>query len=328
MEPRRNYLALRRFFEPSKCRFYPYATGRGGSCKEAMKEELVKLGAELSVYNPVSERLLHVIHYVYSKHIQPKNCVYVEHHCESVQWELIRKDFAEGILVFHRLESILRKKDCSFDDRLLSSAIAKYKQVLKKVEDKLRSAKHVSVANGFAREMVEPKIYGLWKSFFDEEEEAIPEVIRTKILSDLFEPFLNKPKRGEILALSLSSPYILGESFAMQELKEEVVQLGVELSLLVARSMFSLCDNIPSVLHFCFVLYRDVNRDRNLGSAVEDRLLRVIYYVYSKYIKPMNQNAGKSVQRNLISTTLENLVVGFANLNRLVVHVRVCLVLK
>lgn len=56
-------------------------------------------------------------------------------------------------------------------------------------------------------------------------------------------------------------------------------KLGAELSLLVAQSMLLLCDNIPSVLHFCFVLYRDVNRDRNLRSAVEDRLLRVIYYV-------------------------------------------------
>lgn len=88
-----------------------------------MKEELVKLGVDLSVYvaesmfclcddiptmlefcfelwscviadqNPVSERLLHAIHYVYSKHIKPNNGVYDEHHCESAQWELIRKDF-------------------------------------------------------------------------------------------------------------------------------------------------------------------------------------------------------------------------------------------
>lgn len=53
----------------------------------------------------------------------------------------------------HRFVLVLRRNDSShFDDRLLSLAIAKYKQVLMKLEDKLRSAEDVSAANGFARE--------------------------------------------------------------------------------------------------------------------------------------------------------------------------------
>lgn len=60
----------------------------------------------------------------------------------SVQFQLIKttwKDFSDRIIVLHRLVKVITRKDWSFDDRLLSSAIAKCKQVVKRVEDKLRS---------------------------------------------------------------------------------------------------------------------------------------------------------------------------------------------
>ncbi|EFH62599.1 hypothetical protein ARALYDRAFT_337930 [Arabidopsis lyrata subsp. lyrata] len=144
-----------------------------------------------------------------------------------------------------------RRNDSShFDDRLLSLAIAKYKQVLMKLEDKLRSAEDVSAANGFARET---NISDLWKSLFDEEAgEATHKVIKDRILSELFQPILGESWHSEIQTIPVYSPYIVSEfffnslrsNFATQEMREEIVRLGVELSLFVAESMFLLCDNI------------------------------------------------------------------------------------
>lgn len=92
-------------------------------------------------WDPVSETLLRVIYHVYSKDIKPKNAVYHDG-ANSVQFQLIKttwKDFSDRIIVLHRLVKVITRKDWSFDDRLLSSAIAKCKQVVKRVEDKLRS---------------------------------------------------------------------------------------------------------------------------------------------------------------------------------------------
>uniref|UniRef100_A0A1J3E7D5 Uncharacterized protein n=1 Tax=Noccaea caerulescens TaxID=107243 RepID=A0A1J3E7D5_NOCCA len=184
--------------------------------EEDMKEEVVRLGVELSLClaksmfllcddihtmlwfclklwrgvipyrNPVLERLLRVIHFVYTRDIKPKGGVFHDGG-KSVQWELIRtsfKDFGHGIVILHRLEKLVRRKGSSFDDRLLSSAIVKYKQqVLKKLQGKLED---VSEANGFARETLESHIFDLWKSLFDEEEEedkATCKVMRSRILS-------------------------------------------------------------------------------------------------------------------------------------------------
>lgn len=318
-----------------------------------MKEELVRLGVELSLYvaesmfllcddvqtmlrfcfkiwkgvimyrNPVLERLLLVIHYVYSKHIKPKNGVYQDG-CNSVQWEFIRttwNDFADGIIVLHRLDKVVRRKDSSFEDRLLSSAIEKYKQqVLKKLQDKLRSAKDVSEANGFAKETIEPNIFYLWKSLFDEE--ATSKETRSRILSDLFAPLLGKPGRSEIVTLPVCSPYILGKEFSIQEQKEEVVQLGVELSVYVAQSMFLLCDDIRTMLGFCFKLWTGVIPNQN---PVLERLLLVIHYVYSKDIKPKNgvyQDGGNSDQWESISNTWNDFADGIIILHRLDMVVR------
>lgn len=117
----------------------------------------------------------------------------------------------------HRFVLVLRRNDSShFDDRLLSLAIAKYKQVLMKLEDKLRSAEDVSAANGFARET---NISDLWKSLFDEEAgEATHEVIKDRILSELFQPILGESWHREIQTLPVYSPYnyILGSVMLFQ----------------------------------------------------------------------------------------------------------------
>ncbi|XP_019099770.1 PREDICTED: uncharacterized protein LOC104784261, partial [Camelina sativa] len=328
--------------------FIYFPGGTSSSGKEGMKEEVVRLGVELSLsiaesmfllsddiytllwfcyklwrdvipyQNPVLERVLRVIHYIHSKEIKPKNGVYQEGG-KSVQWELIRntwKDFSDGIIVLHRLDMLLRRKDCSFSERLLLSAFEKYKQqVLHKLEDKLKPAKHVSEAHGFARETLQSNIFYLWNSLFHEE--AIPKVVRLRILSDLFTPILGKPVHSEIQALPVCSPYILGKDFAMQELKEEVVRLGVELSLSIAASMFLLCDDIHTLLWFCFKLWRGVIPYRN---PVLERLLRVIHYIYLKDIKPKNgvyQDGGKSVQWELIRNTWKDFSDGIIVLHRL-----------
>ncbi|EOA26579.1 hypothetical protein CARUB_v10022638mg [Capsella rubella] len=336
--------------------FSPYILGKDFAIKEP-NEEVVRLGVELSLFiaksmfllcddihtllwfcyklwrgvipawNPVLERVLCVIYYIYSKHIKPKKGVYQDGG-KSVQWELIRntwKDFADGIIVLHRLDMVLRRKDSSFDNRLLLSAIKKYKQdVLKKLEDNLRPAEEVSEEHGYARETLESDILDLWRSLFYEK--ALSNVVRSRILSNLFTPILGKPVHREMQALPVSSPYILGNDFAMQELKEEVVRLGVELSLFIAESMFLLCDDIRIMLRFCYRIWSDAKRDVIGDSPVVERLLCVIYYVYTKDIKPKKgvyQNGGNnSAHWELIRTTSENFVAGFRDLDRLVLFLR------
>ncbi|CAN7004930.1 unnamed protein product [Brassica oleracea var. botrytis] len=300
--------------KPPSFRFYPYASG-SSSGKKDMKDEVIRLGVEFSVSvaesmlllcddirtmlfislalwkyvlperNPVVERLFLLIHYIYSKDIKPKNEVlYQNGEGKSAQWNLIKttwNDFVCGIIVLNRLVLVLRVKDCSYDDRLLLSAIAKYKQELKNLEGKLRSAKDVSEANGFARETIKSNIFPFWKSLFDEQ----------------------------------------GRDFAKQELKDEVVRLGVELSLYIAQAMFLLCDDIRSMLWFCFKLWRDAGRYIYPNSLVLERVLRVIHYVYFKYIEPKNgvyRNGGLSVQMRLAIPTWENFDDVILSLNVLV----------
>ncbi|VVA98002.1 unnamed protein product [Arabis nemorensis] len=229
---------------------------------------------------------------------------------------IIWPDFSDGIVILRRLVLTLGGKDCTFDDRLLTSAIAKYKQVLKKLDDKLRrtAEKHVSDGNGFSRETIESSKYisDLWKSLFDEEVEA-----RSRIISDLFQPILSGEYwQSEIPTLPVLSLYILGKDFAKEEMREEVARLGVKLSLYVADSMFLLCDDIRCMLRFCFKLWRDAKMDLTPCSPVVEKLLRVIHYVYLTHIKPKNgvyQIGGKSAHWDLILTTCwENFCTGFS----------------
>ncbi|CAG7896164.1 unnamed protein product [Brassica rapa] len=305
--------------KPPSFRFYPYTSG-SASGKKDMKDEVIRLGVEFSVSvaesmfllcddirtmlfisltlwkyvlpegNPVVERLFLLIHYIYSKDIKPKNGVlYQNGEGKSAQWNLIKttwNDFVCGIIVLNRLVLVLRVKDCSYDDRLLLSAIAKYKQELKNLEGKLRSAKDVSEANGFARETIKSNIFPFWKSLFDEQ----------------------------------------GRDFAKQELKDEVVRLGVELSLYIAQAMFLLCDDIRSMLWLCYKLWREAGRRYIYpNSLVLERVLRVIHYVYFKYIEPKNgvyRNGGLSVQIRLAIPTWENFDDVILSLNVLVLVLR------
>ncbi|XP_010447862.1 PREDICTED: uncharacterized protein LOC104730398 [Camelina sativa] len=337
-------------------RFYPYGTGTF-SAKEDMREEVIRLGVDLSLCvaesmfllcddirtllwfgytlwirivprsSPVSQRLVHVFGEVYSKHIEPKNGVYQEDVAYSVQFGLIKtlwKDFAEGVMVLHRLVLLLRRKDCYFDDRLLSSALAKFKLLLKTLQDKLRSAKHVSEANGFAREAIESNISFLWKSLFVD---TADESLSVTTLDDLFQPILvGKYRPSEIVRLPAPSPYILGNDFAMQELKEEVLRLGVDLSLHVAEIMFLLCDDLRTMVAFFYQLsmYSD-RRDLKPDSPVGERLYRVVRDVYSKHIIPkklLYYKGSQSVHRRLIMTTWATLRVGIRDLDLLVKNLR------
>ncbi|KAG7583173.1 hypothetical protein ISN44_As08g027010 [Arabidopsis suecica] len=71
-------------------------------------------------------------------------------------------------------------------------------------------------------------------------------------------------------------------------MKEEVVRLGVELSLHVAGSMFYLSDDIYNMLRFCYKLLEDARKDLAHNSPVMKSMIGVIHYVNSKYIKPKN----------------------------------------
>ncbi|WZZ40238.1 hypothetical protein YC2023_036497 [Brassica napus] len=318
MKSRDTSLVLRRLRPlAGSFRYYPYT--RTFSGKEDIKAEVMRLGVEFSVHvaqsmlllcddiptlswfcymlwkgvirgqNHVLERLLRVMHFVYSKYIKPKRTATSQDCGNSVQWELIRntwKHFADGVIILNRFDWFLRTNITYFDERQLSSAIDKYKQqVLEKLDDKLRS---LSEVNGFAKVTIESNISALWKSLFDDGE-TISRAVESRFLRDLFMPIFRKPLPRDILAMPVvSSPYILGKNFETEELKEESVRLGVELSLYVAQSMFSLCDDIRTMLWFCYRLWRDAKAGAINEGHVMDRLLLVMHYVYTKYIKPTN----------------------------------------
>ncbi|CAN7020652.1 unnamed protein product [Brassica oleracea var. botrytis] len=106
--------------------------------------------------------------------------------------------------------------------------------------------------------------------------------------------------------------YAIGEDFAKREdLREEAVRLGVELSLYAAESMFLVCDDIRSVLLFCERLWLAVAKDMRQphDSPVIERLLRVFHYVYLKHIKPKNggvfRDGGTEGSREFTSTSID-----------------------
>uniref|UniRef100_A0A1J3HUE8 Uncharacterized protein n=1 Tax=Noccaea caerulescens TaxID=107243 RepID=A0A1J3HUE8_NOCCA len=104
-----------------------------------------------------------------------------------------------------------------------------------------------------------------------------------------------------------------------KEMKEEVVRLGVELSLHVARSMFLLCDDTGKMLVFCARLFRDVTPLRN---PVLDKLLLVMHHVYFENIKltKKKDNCGHFDQERvfaLIPTAWKDFGDGIIILSRL-----------
>lgn len=148
---------------------------------------------DLKPDSPVVERLLRVMHYVYSKYIKPKNGVY-QIGGQSVQFRLIMttwENLNTGIRDLDLLVKILRREGSFLDGREFTSSI---EEALKKVDEKLRSTKDVSEANGIVRDVMESNILDFWKSLFDKETEVAwtVEVMKDGIICDLFNPVCNE----------------------------------------------------------------------------------------------------------------------------------------
>ncbi|EFH70141.1 predicted protein [Arabidopsis lyrata subsp. lyrata] len=81
----------------------------------------------------------------------------------------------------------------------LRSIFEYYNQEMKKLEEKLRSAKEFSEANGFVRDEIKSNIFHLWKSLF----ETTPEVINPNkpILFELFRPVRDEDLRRRLASL-------------------------------------------------------------------------------------------------------------------------------
>ena len=78
-------------------------------------------------------------------------------------------------------------------------------------------------------------------------------------------------------------PYAVVTENKVDHMKPGVVQLGVELSLCVAESMFLLCDDRKIMLLFCFMICRKPD------DPVTDRLIRVMHHVYTNEIVSKNR---------------------------------------
>ncbi|CAA7034160.1 unnamed protein product [Microthlaspi erraticum] len=327
-------------------RYYPY-TPVNVSGKKEMREEVVRLGVELSLHvarsmfllsddisrmlgfcyrllryvtplrNPVIDRLILVMHFVYFKDIKPKKKNNGEDDCGSSDdqervFALIRaawKDFGAGILILGRLWLALIRNPDGFDGCQISRAIVRFKQdVLKRLDDKLEDV------NGFARATLESNISDLWKSLFDVEDKEAAEVVLSRALRETFTPILGKGKEADIPGLvRIHPPYILGEDFKTEEAKEEVVRLGVELCLYVAQYMFLLCDDIRKMLRFCNRLWRDTTRTGH----VLDRLLLVMHHVYTRYMEPtkIGVHGKNSVHWKSVVRTRRDFSRGFMRLS-------------
>ncbi|CAA7059967.1 unnamed protein product [Microthlaspi erraticum] len=213
---------LRRKKKLPPARYSPYNdtnTTCTASTKEKQKEEVVRLGVELSIFvaetlfvlsddirymlafccfvfkyagnrsfnGPVIGRVFRVMEYVIETYIKPKNGLGVYHQdgTKLPPWEQY-PHVSFGTRGLDRIVSILKKGGV-----VESSILVNYKQQLKKSEAKLRSVKDVSEANGFAREAIESHIVHLWKSLF----ETAPEVISTTRFLDLFGLVFNEGKQ-------------------------------------------------------------------------------------------------------------------------------------
>ncbi|ANM63827.1 unnamed protein product [Arabidopsis thaliana] len=201
--------------------------------KEMQKDEAIRLGVELSLFvaetmvllsdnlrsmllfclwvltnaectyftDPVVGRLHCVMLYVLETYIKPKNGVYLAD-VKSNQWEVFVKScksFVFGIRELDRIVLILGKRESSSCEVVKTSDFEHCNQELKKLEETLRSAKDVSEANGFAREVIKSNILCLWKSLF---ETSQPKVINLKNRTlDMFKPLLNQAR--EITCSSL-----------------------------------------------------------------------------------------------------------------------------
>ncbi|CAL9217475.1 unnamed protein product [Arabidopsis halleri] len=196
--------------------------------KEKQKEEVIRLGVELSLFvaeamfllsddlrsmllfcfclltfagkkdydGPVVGRLVRVIQYVFITYIKPKNRVYHDDGL-SIHVELMKtcpQHFNSGVGGLNSIVSILKNGSVA-----KSYGFECYNQEMKKLEEKLRSAKEFSEANGFVREEIKSTIVHLWKSLF----EATSEVINPNkpILFELFRPVRDEDLRRRLASL-------------------------------------------------------------------------------------------------------------------------------
>ncbi|CAL9217464.1 unnamed protein product [Arabidopsis halleri] len=148
---------------------------------------LLNIAGKRDYDGPVVGRLIHVIQYVFETYIKPKNGVYHDDGL-SIHVELIKtcpQHFNFGVRVLNHIVSGLKNGTV-----VKSYSFEYYNQELKKLEEKLRSAKEFSEANGFVREEIKSNILHLWKFLF----EGTPEVInRNKtIVLELFRPIENE----------------------------------------------------------------------------------------------------------------------------------------
>lgn len=130
-------------------------------CKDVGKEDYD---------GPVVGRLFRVFLRVFTTYIKPKVVGVYQPGGSSTsnQWELIKtcsQHFAFLMGGLDRIVSLLKTRSESF--LVQSSVLEYYYQQMKKLDDKLSLAKHVSEANGFSREVINSYVVNLWKSLFE-----------------------------------------------------------------------------------------------------------------------------------------------------------------
>lgn len=150
---------------------------------------------------PVVGRLWRVVQQVFATYIRPKNRVYIDGG-KSTQSQLMRtfqQDFVSAIRGLAHIVSTLE-----IGCLVKPSVFEQYNQELKMLKENLRPVKHVSEANGFAREAIESEILPLWKSLFDTTSGSQVIKLDKTITRELVRPLLNDVKK-EICARSLAS---------------------------------------------------------------------------------------------------------------------------
>ena len=151
--------------------------------------------------SPVIERLLRVFHYVYFylKHIKPKNGGVFRDGGTSVHWKLAMASFEDINAGIRDLDVFVREGSREFTPTSIDKA-------LKNIEKKLRRAKAVSKANGFARDAMESDVLVMWKSLFDKPTEDLwtVKLKRLGILNDMFHPLYKERAEANSFVRSIS----------------------------------------------------------------------------------------------------------------------------
>lgn len=131
---------------------------------------------------PVVGRLSCVFLHVFETYILPKMEAYGCHagdDSSSKQWELITtstQHFSFTVEALDRIVSILKNGTAV----VKPSGLEYYNQEMKNLEKKLRSAKHLSEANGFEMNAIKATVVQMWMSLF----QATPHGINPKISSN------------------------------------------------------------------------------------------------------------------------------------------------